>query len=96
MPGTLITIERIPARAACCQTAGSRIVITLVNVISQVCGLRSTNPKTPWRPGLVPVEADAHDTDEIGGSGAHDDNSSPCSASAARLGNAPSANRRRR
>ncbi len=92
----LTTTERIPARAARTHTCGSVIVKTFVNVMSHVPGLRSTNPKTPWRPGFVPVDALAHETDEIGGSGARADISVPCCESAARCGSAPSPMRRRR
>ena len=90
------TTERSPARAAVTHTCGSAIVNTFVNVMSHVPGLRSTNPNTPWRPGLTPVEALAHDTDEIGGSGARADMSVPCRDSSASAGSAPSAMRRRR
>ena len=69
---------------------------TFVNVISHVPGLRSTNPNTPWRPGFVPVDALAHDTDEIGGSGARADISVPCASQLGEVRQAPSAMRQRR
>jgi hypothetical protein len=59
-------------------------------------GFRSTKPKTPWRPGFVPVEALAQDTDEIGGSGARADMSVPSRASAESAGNPPASIRERR
>ena len=62
-----------------------------MNVMSHVPGLRSTNPKTPWRPGFVPVDALAHDTDEIGGSGARADISVPCAGQRRRGSAAPPA-----
>ena len=84
----LSTTERIPAAPASAQMGGSAIVWTFVNVMSHEPGFRSTNPKTPWRPGFVPVDALAHDTDEIGGSGARADMSVPSRASAGEVAEA--------
>ena len=92
----LSTTDRIPAAPASAQTGGSAIVWTFVNVMSHEPGFRSTNPKTPWRPGFVPVDALAHDTDEIGGSGARADMSVPSRARPARLGSPPASIRERR
>ena len=92
----LTTTERMPAAPASAHTCGSAIVWTFVKVMSHESRFRSTNPKTPWRPGFVPVEALAHDTDEIGGRGARADMSVPSRARPARLGSPPASIRERR
>ena len=78
----------MPAAPASAHTGGSAIVWTFVNVMSHEPGFRSTNPKTPWRPGFVPVEALAHDTDEIGGSGRARRHERPLAGQAGEVGEA--------